>query len=335
MELKKKWLPGIALILAFGVLAACGARNENSNGGAAASPSPSKAASESASASASASAPASESPSPSPSDEPKEPVKVKIGVTGSDGETWPLLKKKAKAQNIEIELIEFSDYTLPNLALANKEVDINAFQHLAFLSQFNVEHNLDIVPIGSTSIAPLGLYSKKYKSVDEIPDGAKIAIPNDPANQGRGLLVLQQAGLLKLKDDVGLYGTTDDIVDNPRKLNIVPVVAQQTPRVLPDVAASIINGGIAGQAGLKLEDAIFHDDPQAESTRPYINVFAVRAEDKNNETYRTIAKLYQEPDVVETVKKDTNGASFVTDIPVDQLQATLDKLIADIKAAKK
>lgn len=333
--MKKKWMPGIALILAFGVLAACGARNDNSEGGAAASPSPSKAASESASASASASAPASESPSPSPSDEPKEPVKVKIGVTGSDGETWPLLKKKAKERNIEIELIEFSDYTLPNLALANKEVDINSFQHLAFLSQFNVEHNLDIVPIGSTVVAPLGLYSKKYKSVDEIPDGAKIAIPNDPANQGRGLLVLQQAGLLKLKDDVGLYGTTDDIVDNPRKLNIVPVVAQQTPRVLPDVAASIINGGIAGQAGLKLEDAIFHDDPQAESTRPYINVFAVRAEDKDNETYRTIAKLYQEPDVVETVKKDTNGASFVTDIPVDQLQATLDKLIADIKAAKK
>ncbi|WP_028558907.1 MetQ/NlpA family ABC transporter substrate-binding protein [Paenibacillus pinihumi] len=266
-------------------------------------------------------------------EKPKTPVKVKIGVTGADGPQWELIKNKVKEQNIEIDLVEFSDYTLPNLALANGEVDINAFQHLAFLSQFNVEHNLDIVPIGSTAVSPLGLYSKKYASPDEIPDGAKIAIPNDPSNQGRGLLVLEQAGLLKLKDNPGLYATPDDIVDNPRKLTIVPVVAQQTPRVLPDVAASIINGGIAGQAGYKLSDAIFHDDPHAESTRPYVNVFAVREQDKDNEIFQAIAKSYQEEDVIKAVEEDTNGASFVTYVPVDQLQATLDQLIENIKAA--
>ncbi|MFB9328081.1 MetQ/NlpA family ABC transporter substrate-binding protein [Paenibacillus aurantiacus] len=326
--MRKTFVLSLLLVLVVGLLTACGSKNEPTNNGDDAVASSAAASASDSDASKAAAAPVKEEPK---QEEPKKPVKVKVGVTGSDGETWPLIKKKAAEHDIEIELVEFSDYTLPNLALANKEVDLNAFQHLAFLSQFNVEHNLNIVPIGSTVVAPLGLYSEKYKKVEDIPEGAKIAIPNDPANQGRGLLVLQQAGLLKLKENVGLYGTPDDIVDNPRKLEIVAVVAQQTPRVLKDVAGSIINGGIAGQAGLKLSDAIFHDDPQAESTRPYINVFATRAEDKDNETYRTIAKLYQEADVIETVKKDTNGASFVTDIPVEQLQSTLDQLIADIK----
>ncbi|MFC4101554.1 MetQ/NlpA family ABC transporter substrate-binding protein [Paenibacillus xanthanilyticus] len=331
MRKRKTFVLSLLLVLVIGLLSACGSSGEPANNGtdAAASDAASTAAAADANAAKETAAPVQEE---TKKEEPQEPVKVKVGVTGSDGETWPLLKKKAAERNIEIELVEFSDYTLPNLALANKEVDINSFQHLAFLSQFNIEHNLNIVPIGSTVVAPLGLYSEKYKKVEDIPEGAKIAIPNDPANQGRGLLVLQQAGLIKLKENVGLYGTPDDIVENTRKIEIVPVVAQQTPRVLKDVAGSIINGGIAGQAGLQLSDAIFHDDPQAESTRPYINVFATRAEDKDNETYRTIAKLYQEADVIETVKKDTNGASFVTDVPVEQLQSTLDQLIADIKA---
>ncbi|TVY03078.1 MetQ/NlpA family ABC transporter substrate-binding protein [Cohnella terricola] len=321
---KQLWL-SLVVILAILVVTACGNKNSGNNKQAAAPES-----------SAPASAAAVESPSPSPSPEPpKEPIKVKIGVTGSDGPQWPLFKEKAKKElNVDIQLIEFADYTLPNLALANNEVDINSFQHLAFLSKFNVEHNLDIVPIGSTVVAPLGLYSQKYKTVDEIPEGSKIAIPDDPSNQGRGLLVLQQAGLIKLKDNPGLFATPDDIVENPHKIKIVPVVAQQTPRVLPDVAASIINGGIAGQAGLKLADAIFHDDPKAESTRPYVNVFAVRRADVNNATYLELAKLYQQPDIEEAVLKDTNGASFVTNIPVEQLQQTLDQLIENIKAEK-
>jgi D-methionine transport system substrate-binding protein len=115
--------------------------------------------------------------------------KVKIGVTGSDGEYWNLIKEKALLEGIEIELVEFSDYILPNQALANGEVDMNSFQHLAFLSQFSVEHNLNIVPIGSTVIAPMGLYSEKYKELSELPNGSKIAIPNDPVNTGRALKV--------------------------------------------------------------------------------------------------------------------------------------------------
>lgn len=225
-------------------------------------------------------------------DKKEKVVTVKVGITGSDGQYWDIIKKKALEKNIKVEYVEFSDYVLPNTALVNGEVDVNAFQHLAFLSQFIAENNVNIVPIGSTVVAPLGLYSEKYKDVSEIPNGSKIAVPNDPANLGRGLKVLQQAGLIELREDVGLYPTVKDIVKNPKNIEIVEVVAQQTPRVLPDVAASIINGGIAGQAGYTLADAIFHDDPNSKDTLPYVNVFATLEKNKDNEAYKTIAEIY-------------------------------------------
>jgi len=261
----------------------------------------------------------------------EEHVTVKVGVTGSDGQYWEIIKEKAKEKNINIELVEFSDYILPNTALVNGEVDINSFQHLAFLSQFIVENDADIVPIGSTVVAPLGLYSEKYKEVSEIPDGSKIAVPNDPANLGRGLKVLQQAGLIELTEDVGLYPTVKDIVNNPKNIEIVEVVAQQTPRVLPDVAASIINGGIAGQAGYELSDAIFHDDPNSPDTRPYVNVFAALGKNKDNEAFKTIADLYLTEEVAKAVEEDTKGASIVTKVEVSDLQKELNKLVENIR----
>ncbi|GAA0352973.1 MetQ/NlpA family ABC transporter substrate-binding protein [Bacillus horti] len=258
-------------------------------------------------------------------------VEVSIGVTGADGQYWDIIKDKAAEEGISIKLIEFQDYTLPNHALANGEVDINSFQHLAFLSQFNAENNTEIVPIGSTIIAPLGLYSEKFTDLAEIPDGAQIAIPDDPANLGRGLKLLAAAGFIELKEEVGLYPTLTDIVSNSKNIDIVPIVAQQTPRVLPDVAASVINSGIAGQAGLYLEDSIFHDDPYSEEARPYINVFAVNAEDKNNEAYKTIARIYQEQEVIDAVHEDTNGGSIVVDIDASELEKNLNELIEGIK----
>ncbi|RKO63689.1 MetQ/NlpA family ABC transporter substrate-binding protein [Caldibacillus debilis] len=246
---------------------------------------------------------------------------VKIGVTGTDGQVWDIIKEKAAKEGITIELVEFSDYTLPNQALADKEIDLNAFQHIAFLNQFKEEHHLDIVPIGTTVIAPMGIYSEKYKDVSEIPDKAKIAIPDDPSNQARALKLLQSAGLIKLKEDFGLFGDLSGIKENPKKLEIIPMVAQQTPRVLPDVAASVINNGIAGQAGfVPNKDAIFLEDPNDPAAQPYINVFAARAEDKDNKTYKKIVEIYHDPEVVEAIKKDTNGGSVVVDIPIEELE---------------
>ncbi|MDR9797423.1 MetQ/NlpA family ABC transporter substrate-binding protein [Aeribacillus pallidus] len=267
-------------------------------------------------------------------DKKEKVVTVKVGITGSDGQYWDIIKKKALEKNIKVEYVEFSDYVLPNTALVNGEVDVNAFQHLAFLSQFIAENNVNIVPIGSTVVAPLGLYSEKYKDVSEIPNGSKIAVPNDPANLGRGLKVLQQAGLIELREDVGLYPTVKDIVKNPKNIEIVEVVAQQTPRVLPDVAASIINGGIAGQAGYTLADAIFHDDPNSKDTLPYVNVFATLEKNKDNEAYKTIAEIYQTEEVAKAVEEDTKGASIVTKVSVPELQKELDRLVENIKQGK-
>ncbi|GEN30919.1 D-methionine transport system substrate-binding protein [Cerasibacillus quisquiliarum] len=249
-----------------------------------------------------------------------EKVKVKIGVNGADGELWPKLKEKAAKENIEIELIEFQDYTLPNNALAQGDLDMNAFQHIAFLGQYVKESGEDIVPIGSTMLAPMGLYSEKIEDVSELKKGDKIAIPDDPANQARALRLLETAGLITLADDFGMFGDPSQISDNPLNLDIIPMTAQQTPRVLPDVAASIINNGIAGQAGFSPnEDPIFKEEATDESTHPYVNVLAVRGEDKDNETYLKIVELYQEADIEEAIKRDTNDGAFLVKLTPEQL----------------
>lgn len=245
---------------------------------------------------------------------------VKIGVTGTDGEVWPLIQKKAKAEGIEIELVEFSDYTLPNQALADGDIDINSFQHIAFLSQFNKENNVDLLPIGPTVIAPMGIYSEKIKDINEIEEGARIAIPDDPSNQARALKLLESAGLIKLSADFGLFGDPSKVVENPKNLDIFPIVAQQTPRVLPDVTASVINNGVAGQAGFDpVKDPIFLEDGTSENAIPYVNIFAARAEDKDNETFQRIVELYHEEDVEKAVEIDTNGGSIVIDITKEEL----------------
>ena len=255
-------------------------------------------------------------------------VKVKIGVNGADGELWPILKEKAAKENIEIELIEFQDYTLPNNALAQGDLDMNAFQHIAFLGQYVKESGEDIVPIGSTMLAPMGLYSEKIKDVSELQKGDKIAIPDDPSNQARALRLLEGADLITLADDFGMFGDPSQVVDNPLNLEIIPMTAQQTPRVLPDVAGSIINNGIAGQAGFSPnEDPILKEEVTDDSTHPYVNVLAVRSEDKNNETYLRLVELYQDADVEEAIKKDTNDGAFLVKLTSEQLE----KVFEDMK----
>lgn len=257
-----------------------------------------------------------------------ETVKVKIGVNGADGAQWPLLKKKAAKEGIEIKLVEFADYTLPNNALAQGDIHLNAFQHIAFLGQYVTESGHDIIPIGSTIFAPMGLYAEKISDIAELEEGDKIAIPDDPSNQARALLLLESAGLITLADDFGMFGDPSKIAENKLNLEILPMTAQQTPRVLPDVAASVINNGVAGQAGFSpAEDAIFVEDETDENVHPYVNIIAARAEDKDNETYKRIAELYQENDIAEAVKEDTNDGSIL----VELTQEELDKAFEDLK----
>src|SRR5690606_21218874 len=155
----------------------------------------------------------------------------------------------------------------------------------------------------------------------DIPKGAKIAIPDDPSNQARALKLLEAAGFIKLKDGFGLFGDPSGIEENKHNLEIIPMTAQQTPRVLEDVAASVINNGVAGQAGfVPNEDAIFIEDPNDKRVQPYINIFAARTEDKDNPVYKKIVEIYHDPEVEEAVKKDTNGGSIVVNTPINELQ---------------
>lgn len=254
-------------------------------------------------------------------------VKVKIGVNGADGVQWPLLKEKAAKEGIEIELVEFADYTLPNNALAQGDIDLNAFQHFSFLSQYVKESKNELVPIGSTMFAPLGVYSEKIKDISEIKEGDKIAIPDDPSNQARALRLLESADLISLSDDFGLFGDPTKITENPLNLEIIPMVAQQTPRILPDVTAAIINNGIAGQAGFSPgEDPLFRESSDDESIYPYVNLIVASGKEKNNKTFKRIVELYQEEDIEKAIEEDTKGGSYLIKLTPEEIDTVFENL---------
>ncbi|MFD1032625.1 MetQ/NlpA family ABC transporter substrate-binding protein [Metaplanococcus flavidus] len=242
---------------------------------------------------------------------------ITLGISGSDTTIWDYIGEKAEKEGIELEIITFSDYVAPNIALAEGELDLNAFQTISYFDEFVEEHNLDIVPIGSTVIAPMGLYSDKYESIDDLPDGAQIAVPNEATNMGRALLLLQEAGLITLSDDAGLTGTADHIIDNPKNLEIVPMISAQTPRAMADLAASIVNNGIAIDAGLNpTEDPIARENDTA---TPYINLIAASAENADDEDFLKIVELYQQEDTAEFIVDYSEGAQIPTFVTVEEL----------------
>ncbi|WP_061809601.1 MetQ/NlpA family ABC transporter substrate-binding protein [Rossellomorea vietnamensis] len=242
---------------------------------------------------------------------------VKVGVNGSGVPIWEYMKEKAAKEGIDIEIVEFADYVRPNQALADGDIDLNAFQTISYFDSFVEEHNLDLVPIGSTIIAPMGIYSEKYKSVEDLPKGSTVAVPQEATNLGRALLLLEEAGLIKLNEGFDQSQGLEAIKENPKNLEFTPVVAAQTPRVLPDVAASIINNGVAVEAGLvPVDDSIYIEGAES---KPFINIIAAQEKDKDNKTYKKIVELYQEDDVAEHIKKTYKDSLIPTFVPVSEL----------------
>lgn len=241
----------------------------------------------------------------------KKEETVKIGVVGNNTDVWDYVAEKVKKEDgINIELVKFTDYNQPNKALSNGDIDLNSFQHRIFLENYNKETGDTLVPIGDTVVAPLGIYSEKIKDVKEIKDGAQIVIPNDVTNEGRALILLQTAGLIKLDAKAGNFAQPKDIVENKKNLKITPVDAAQTARSLKDVEASIINNGMAVDAGLiPTKDAIFLE-PVDENSKPYFNIIVSRKEDKDNETYKKIVKAYQTEDVAKVIDETSKGSSI-------------------------
>lgn len=246
---------------------------------------------------------------------------VKIGIRSSELKTWEYVKKQAAKENINIKLVNFSAQYDPDQALAEHEIDLNAFQHVAYLDLFNQKNKTDIVPIGTTIMAPLGLYSKKYHSIDDIKDGAQIAVPNDPSNWGRALLLLQENGLLTVTDNFDGNGGEDRIKDNPKHLKIVPVDAATTPRVMEDTDFAIINNGIAVEAGLLLKDAIIYESKTA---KPFINVIAANKKDANNKVYKKIVDIYQRKETAKYIEKTYSGNFIPVKMSLDELSTWKD-----------
>lgn len=237
-------------------------------------------------------------------------VKLTLGVVGSDKEFWIPAQEALKKEGIDLEFVEFSDYVTPNQALANGEIDLNAFQHQAYLDNEIATHDYKIEPIGYTVLSPLNLYSDKIKSVDEIKDGDSIAVPNDATNEGRALKVLEQAGLIKVKADAPASPTVKDIASYNKDIKIVELPANTVASSLPDVTAAIINGNYATEFGLENDDAIYLDD--GTGSELYWNLIVARSEDLSNpekvEEFRKVVKAFQQPATEEVFNTTFKGA---------------------------
>lgn len=231
---------------------------------------------------------------------------IKVGVTpGPHAQILEFVKPIAKQKGLDIQILEFSDYVVPNAALEAGELQANSFQNQPYLDNQKADRGFKIEAVGLTVNFPMGVYSKKHKSWDAVPQGGSVSIPNDPTNGGRVLLLFRDKGILKLKDNVGFKPTVADIIDNPRKLKIVEVDAAQTPRTLDDVDAAAVNTNYATQAGLDpVKDAILREDPKG----PYVNLIAVRAVDKDKPWVKVLVDSYQTPEVKEFVLTKFKGA---------------------------
>lgn len=240
-------------------------------------------------------------------------VVVKIGTTSDEPRIWEAIEKKLAKDNIKIKIVNFANGANPNQALADGEIDLNAFQHYAYLNKNKADLKLDLAPIGDTLIVPLDLFSKKVKSPSELKSGAKIALPNDVTNEGRALHVLENAGIIKLKAGAGLNPTLKDVAENPKSVQFVELPGAQIPRSLADVDAAIINAGYAVDSGLDLtKDPIYKDklDLTDPNKQPYINVIVARTADKDKPIYKAIVKAYESDDVATLIKTIYKGAAF-------------------------
>ena len=243
----------------------------------------------------------------------KDPIDLKLGVVGSLYEDlWKSAQESLKDEGINLELVQFSDYVTPNNALANGEIDLNAFQHQIYLNSEIEQYDYKLTNIGNTFIIPLNLYSDKIKSVDEFKDGDTIAVPNDPTNEGRALKVLAAAGLITLKDTDNFNPTLDDIESYKVDLTIKEIAANTIPSTLPDVTAGIVNGNYALDFGIKTEDAVYKDTVLDQEE--YWNLIAAKTSDLDDKrlvaAYDKVVKAFQS-DATEKVFNDTFGGYFI------------------------
>ncbi|WP_302961304.1 MetQ/NlpA family ABC transporter substrate-binding protein [uncultured Adlercreutzia sp.] len=244
------------------------------------------------------------------------------GATGTEGDTvitvgasptphaeiLNAVKDELAQAGYTLEIKEYNDYILPNTALQDGELDANYFQHITYLNDFNEENGTDLVAVADIHFEPFGLYSEKVTNVADLPDGATVAVPNDTTNEARALLLLEQEGLIKLKDGAGISATTLDIEENPKNLQIQEVEAAQVPRTLAEVDLAAINGNYALNAGLDVADAIATESSAGEAAQAYANVLAVKAGNENSPKTEALKDALLSPTVAQFIADNYGGA---------------------------
>ena len=241
----------------------------------------------------------------------EETTVVKLGVVGEQNEAWEHVQEELKEnENIDLQLVKFTDYRQPIVALEDGSIDLHAALTEIFMDNVNEESGYSNTTIAYTTLNPLGIYSDKINDVSELADGATVALPNDVSNESRALLLLQTAGLITLDESKGLLPTTSDVTENPKALKFELLDSNQTARAMTDVDISLINNGMAVDAGLvPTEDAIFLE-PVADSSTPYYNVIAARADEAENDVYQTVVAYYQTDEVKAIIDEVTKKSSI-------------------------
>ncbi|AZA10787.1 MetQ/NlpA family ABC transporter substrate-binding protein [Corynebacterium gerontici] len=255
---------------------------------------------------------------------------IKVGSTDSSQKAWKVWEDKAKENGINLEVVNFADYSTPNQALSQHQIDANQFQHLKFLAEYNANTGEHLTPVGSSEVVPLALFWKGHDSLDGI-EGQDVAIPNDPTNQARALNVLSAAGLVKLKKDDLLSPTPADVDTGASKVKITAVDAAQTPAAYGDGKPAIINNNFLDRAGIDAKTAIFKDDPASPAAEPYINVLVTTEDRADDPQLKKLVEIWHSPEVQEARKEDTKGTAYPIQRSQEDLKEILNKLEEDAK----
>ena len=254
-----------------------------------------------------------------------EPLSLRLAVS-EDSEFQSAISEVAAEKNLTVEWVNVNDWVLPNTELAAGSVDGNAFQHILYLSNFNASNNETLTPVFSTVITQWGIFSATLESTDDFPDGARIAIPDDPSNGGRALFILEAAGLIELSDDAGEFPTTDDITANPKHIEVVPIAATTIPQQFDDPSLSGVVVGTSyfdPSQNIGTDDALYLDDSLDEKNLPYTNVVATRADNVDNPAWAVLEEAYADPRVAAALEKESFGNSVLVKVPVESLREKL------------
>lgn len=216
----------------------------------------------------------------------------------------PILAEKG----IDLEIVQIEDVVTPNTGLVEGSLDANFFQHQPYLDDFNKENNATLVSIGKVHYEPFGIYPGKVTSLDALSDGAVVAVPNNVTNEARALLLLEQEGIIKLKEDAGIQATVNDITENPKNITFKEIDPAQLVRSLPDVDVAVINGNYAIEGGLKVSEALAVESDQGVAAQTYANIIAVREEDKDKEELKTLVEVLEGDEIQNYIKETYDGA---------------------------